>query len=63
MQNKLGMIRYYQTQLTHIHRNGGAFYKPMFFEFPDDAGAYEALQLNIMLGSSIKLSVQSTNVT
>jgi len=57
----MSMIKYYHTQLTLLHMNGGTFFKPLFFEFPDDAGAITASQeLNIMLGSALKLSVQST---
>jgi len=60
MRTKMSMIKYYHTQLTLLHMNGGTFFKPLFFEFPDDAGAITASQeLNIMLGSALKLSVQS----
>lgn len=54
----MGMVRYYQTQLTLAHLEGGAFFKPLFFEFPDDSGALDASQeKNIMLGEALKLSV------
>lgn len=59
----MSMIKYYHTQMTLLHLNGGTFFKPLFFEFPDDAGAITASQeLNIMLGSALKLSVQSTKL-
>ena len=40
----------------------GAFFKPMFFEFPNDPKAYDDLELNIMLGSGLKLSVLSNEL-
>jgi len=54
---KLSLMRYYQTEMTKLHLSGGTFYKPLFFSFPLNDGAYEAPQLNIMLGESLKLSV------
>jgi len=40
----------------------GTFYKPLFFEFPDDVKAYQNITSNIMLGSSLKLSINSENL-
>jgi len=60
MRTKLHLIRYYYTQLSLVQTQGGAFYKPLFFEFPDEAGAYADQELNVMLGSGVKLGVQST---
>lgn len=40
MRTKMSLIRYYYTQMSMIQRDGGAFYKPLFFEYPDLAGAY-----------------------
>jgi alpha-glucosidase (family GH31 glycosyl hydrolase) len=60
MVTKLHLIRYYYTQLSKVQTDGGAFYKPLFFEFPDEAGAYADQELNVMLGSGVKLGVQST---
>mgnify|MGYP000397098479 CR=1 FL=1 len=61
---KYRMIRYYYTEMTWLSVEGGAFYKPLFFEFPNEAGAYENQELNVMLGSALKLGIQSkaTNV-
>jgi len=61
MRTKMHMIRYYHTQMNMVQAAGGAFYKPLFFEFPDDAGAYANQELNIMLGSALKLGVLSTS--
>jgi len=59
---KYDMIRYYYSEMTMISAEGGAFYKPLFFEFPGDPKAYEDQELNIMLGSALKLGIQSTKV-
>jgi len=40
-----------------INNNGGAFYKPLFFEFPEDDIAYLNNHDNVMLGSSLKQSI------
>jgi len=57
---KYSMIRYYYTELSMLSQEGGAFYKPMFFEFPGEALAYEDQEINIMLGSGVYLGIQST---
>jgi len=38
---KYDMIRYYYSEMAMISQEGGAFYKPLFFEFPGDANAYK----------------------
>jgi hypothetical protein len=35
------------------------FYKPLFFEFPDDSNSYLNIIYNVMLGSSLKASFNS----
>jgi len=62
MDVKLSLVRYFYSVISNLHTQGGTFYKPLFFEFPDDAGAYEAQQLNVMLGSALKLGIQSIAV-
>lgn len=37
----------------------GPFFNPMFFQFPDDSNAFYDTHLNIMLGTALKLSVQT----
>ena len=59
---KYHILRYIAGEMTKLHMVGGTFYKPMFFEFPNDEKSFEAApQLNIMLGSALKVSIQSTN--
>jgi alpha-glucosidase (family GH31 glycosyl hydrolase) len=54
---KYAMIRYYYTQMMKLTQEGGAFYKPLFFEFPNDANAYFDQEQNVMLGSALKLGI------
>lgn len=59
IETKYSLIKYYYTELSLIHANGGSFFKPLFFEFPfyDDPGTYEDQENNVMLGSRLKLSI------
>lgn len=57
---KYQLIRYYYTNLFEISTKGtGTFYKPLFFEFPNDNNAFQDITNNIMLGSALKLSINS----
>lgn len=64
---KYSMIRYYYSSmllqsLGTLTNNRKAFYKPLFFEFPEDLNAYQDIQYNIMLGGALKLSVNSDSI-
>jgi len=59
MRIKYHMIRYYYTELSKIHKSGGTLYKPLFFEFPDDESAYLDQSYNVMLGSALKLGINT----
>lgn len=60
IQTKYSMIRYYYTQLSLMSMGEvGPFYKPLYFEFPNDKNAYLETERNIMIGDAIKLSVVS----
>ena len=48
--------------MSLVQQNGGSFFRPLFYDFPNDDGAYEDQELNIMLGPSLKLGIQSTAV-
>lgn len=63
MRIKYHLSTYYQSELTFLHEEGGAFYKPLFFEFPNDPRSYNDLHLNVMLGSGLKLAIQSNSTT
>lgn len=42
-----------------LNYKGGTFFKPLFFEFPDDSLAYANQTTNIMIGTDLKLSIQT----
>lgn len=46
-----------------ISLEGGAFFKPIAFNYPDDAYAYTEVANNIMLGDALKLSIQVSDLT
>ena len=60
MQIKLALVPYYYTEMSMLHMEGGAFYRPLFFDFPNDTNAYVNQTHNVMLGGSMKASFQST---
>lgn len=53
-------MNYYYTEISMLHEEGGAFYRPLFFDFPDDNLAYQNLTHNVMLGRNLKVSHEST---
>jgi len=63
MYTKLHLIRYYYTQLSLVQQEGGAFYRPLFFDYPNDDNAYLNQELNIMLGPALKLGIQSKSLS
>jgi len=54
IQKKYKLMRYYYTEMMLISNSGGAFYKPLFFEFPEDDVAFLNNHDDVMLGSSLK---------
>jgi alpha-glucosidase (family GH31 glycosyl hydrolase) len=66
IQRKYSLIRYYYTHMTQMSLANNTFYtlyKPLFFAFPDEAGAYKDIVNNVMIGPSIKTSVNARSVT
>lgn len=57
MQRKLALLSYYYTELSMLHEEGGAFYKPLFFDFSDDPKAYMNQTNNVLLGRGLKVSI------
>jgi alpha-glucosidase (family GH31 glycosyl hydrolase) len=60
--NKYKLVRYYYTNLFLMSVSTDPqkpFYKPVFFSFPDDRNTYTNITYNVMLGDSLKLSVNS----
>ena len=56
MNVKYNILRYMISFFHGIKSTGGAYYKPLFFDYPNDLFAYEYLDQNTMLGESIKFS-------
>lgn len=60
IRNKYHLIKYYYTHLFLASIDGtGPFFNPLFYEFPDDTNAYKDIHYNVMLGPSLKLSVNT----
>ena len=56
MQTKLALINYYYTEISMLNREGGSFYRPIFFDFPNEELAYYNTTQNVMLGKNLKVS-------
>jgi alpha-glucosidase (family GH31 glycosyl hydrolase) len=52
------MLRYYYSSFWSINQYGGSFFKPLFFEFPSDPNTYNDIEINMLLGNSLKASVE-----
>ena len=53
---RYSLLRYFYTELYINSIEGGTFWKPLFFEFPDDKATYQNIERNIMIGKSLKFS-------
>ena len=62
IRNRYTFIRYYYSHFWKINEHGGSFFKPLFFEFGDDPQAYKVIEKNMILGSALKASVETTNL-
>ena len=59
-------MRYYYTQMSQVSYANQTYttvYKPLFFEFPDDNGAYHDIANNVMIGSALKTAINAVNLT
>lgn len=60
---KYSLIRYYYTNLFMTsQQDQSTFFKPVFFEYPDDMNTYVNITQNVMLGKALKLSINSEYV-
>ena len=60
--NRYCYIRYYYSSFYDIYLDGGSFFKPLFYEYPLDKKAYDDVEVNILLGNGLKLSMETTNL-
>ena len=51
------------SQVSYANNTYYTVYKPLFFEFPEEEGAFEDIANNVMLGSALKVSVNAKNLT
>jgi alpha-glucosidase (family GH31 glycosyl hydrolase) len=56
MNVKYNILRYMVSFFHGIKATGGAYYKPLFFNYPNDLFAYQNIEQNTMLGESVKFS-------
>jgi alpha-glucosidase (family GH31 glycosyl hydrolase) len=63
IQNRYTYIRYYYSAFWNINEFGGSFFMPLFFEFPTDPNSYNDIERNILLGTSLKASIEVTRLT
>jgi alpha-glucosidase (family GH31 glycosyl hydrolase) len=63
---KYSLQKYYYTHMYLLSMDsdsleGATFYKPLFFEYPNDPQAYQVSPSeNVMLGPSLKLSIRTS---
>lgn len=56
LQYRYSLLRYYYTQMFFISQGkSGSFFKPAFFEFPQDLNCYEEIDGTAMLGPALYL--------
>jgi len=55
-------VKYYYSNFFNLALEGGSFFKPLFYEYPLDPYAYKDLQVNILLGNALKLSIETTTL-
>lgn len=62
IRNRYTFIRYYYSAFWKINEDGGSFFKPLFFLWDNDPEAYKIIEKNMMLGDSLKASVETTDL-
>jgi alpha-glucosidase (family GH31 glycosyl hydrolase) len=61
IRTKYSLIRYYYQSLMQMSLQGGTpVYRPVFFDYPNDAAALLDIENNVLLGKSLKVSVLAT---
>ena len=64
---RYSLLRYMYTQMFFSSLSGGAFFQPIFFQFPNDTLSYNYIDRQFMLGDSLLvspiLSITEDNIT
>lgn len=57
--HRYSLLRYIYSSFHHIGKEGGSFFKPLYYEFQNDNTTFDddATERNILLGSALKLSI------
>lgn len=61
--NRYSLIKYYYSSFYTYGLEGGSFFKPLFYEYPLDPLAFEDVEVNILLGDALKVSMETTTLT
>jgi alpha-glucosidase (family GH31 glycosyl hydrolase) len=61
---RYSILRYIYSQFHEIGKFGGAFFKPLYYEYQADPMTFDddANQVNIQLGHALKLSIQTRDL-
>lgn len=59
---KYNLLRYMISYFHKIGTSGGSYYKPLFYQYPNDANAYYEVEKNLMLGDSLKFSFDASTM-
>ncbi len=56
---RYSLLRYIYSSFHQIGQQGGAFFKPLYYDYPNDNSTYDddSTERNILLGSALKLSI------
>ena len=53
---RLSLLRYFYTTMFENSKDGGSFWKPLFFLFPQDDKTMDHIDSTFMIGNSLKLT-------
>lgn len=53
---RYSFLRYYYTNIHRMSQEGGVFWKPAFYDYPEDEKAYQNVTNNIYIGDALRLS-------
>lgn len=60
--NRYNFIKYYYSAFYMMYLEGGSFFKPLFYEYPQDPKAFVDVEVNILLGDAMRLSMETTTL-
>lgn len=56
------LIPYLYSSMININQEGGVYFKPMFFDYPEDTDLYEKNYNDFLIGDSLKVSIETSNL-